>query len=115
MTDRKRSIQEEAYRRHPVDHELDDPHGETGVAPSDPYGYEETARQAFIEGAEFALKMTLPSEPEMARVVYIADRRGVPTARADWDEGSIPANRIENYFCIAKALLTLMQDHRDTP
>lgn len=41
----------EANKRYPTDHEVDDPHGETGVARSDPYGYDATANEAFLEGA----------------------------------------------------------------
>lgn len=41
----------EANKRYPPDHEVDDPHGETGVARSDPYGYDATANKAFLEGA----------------------------------------------------------------
>jgi hypothetical protein len=46
----------EAQRRHPHNHTVDDPFGETGEAQSDPYGYEETARLAFIAGGAFALE-----------------------------------------------------------
>jgi hypothetical protein len=49
------AIAEEAMRRYPPDHEVDDPFGETGVARSDPYGYNEDARERFIEGAQWAL------------------------------------------------------------
>lgn len=46
--------QEEADLRYPLDHAVDDPFGETGVARSDPYGYEEYANRAFVAGAEWA-------------------------------------------------------------
>lgn len=49
-------LEEEAQRRHPIDHDVDDPFGETGIARSDPYGYEDTARAAFIEGAQWVIE-----------------------------------------------------------
>lgn len=45
-------INKEALKRYPLNHVVDDPFGETGEAESDPYGYDETARRAFIEGAK---------------------------------------------------------------
>lgn len=48
------NIQREADKRYPRDHEVDDPFGETGVARSDPYGYEEYANRAFVAGAEWS-------------------------------------------------------------
>lgn len=50
-------IEEAARERHPIDHEVDDPFGATGTARSDPYGYEDTARQAFIEGVDWLLDL----------------------------------------------------------
>lgn len=44
---------EEALRRYPLNHQVDDPFGETGVAESDPYGYDDNARHAFEAGAEW--------------------------------------------------------------
>lgn len=46
-------LTKEAYKRYPLNHTVDDPYGETGEAESDPYGYDETARRAFIEGGKF--------------------------------------------------------------
>lgn len=46
-------IHAEAHRRYPVDHAVDDPFGATGEARSDPYGYDEYARGAFLAGAFF--------------------------------------------------------------
>jgi hypothetical protein len=53
------NIPEEANRRYPPDHEVDDPFGAYGVAHSDEYGYEAYANEAFIAGAEWARKETL--------------------------------------------------------
>lgn len=50
----------EAQRRHPHNHIVDDPFGETGEAQSDPYGYEETARLAFIAGGAYATEGEAP-------------------------------------------------------
>lgn len=47
-------IQTEALKRYPHNHIVDDPHGATGEAESDPYGYNEEARQHFTAGAEWA-------------------------------------------------------------
>lgn len=44
---------ESAEILYPSDHEVDDPFGETGVARSDPYGYNEYAQQAFLRGVEW--------------------------------------------------------------
>lgn len=50
----EQSIEEEARaaaeKLYPPDHEVDDPFGETGVARSDPYGYDETARNGYAAG-----------------------------------------------------------------
>jgi hypothetical protein len=67
----------EAQRRHPHNHTVDDPFGETGEAQSDPYGYEETARLAFIAGGAFALEgEPAPVEGDereaLARAIFIA-------------------------------------------
>ncbi|MTE24849.1 hypothetical protein [Microbacterium sp. ZXX196] len=45
---------QEAERRWPSNHLVDDPFGETGEAWSDPYGYDEEAQRAFIAGAVWA-------------------------------------------------------------
>lgn len=50
-TDFTDAIHTEARRRYPVDHTVDDPFGATGEARSDPYGYDEYAREAFLAGA----------------------------------------------------------------
>ena len=50
-TDFTDDIHTEARRRYPVDHTVDDPFGATGEARSDPYGYDEYAREAFLAGA----------------------------------------------------------------
>lgn len=50
-------IESTAMERHPIDHDVDDPFGATGTARSDPYGYEDTARQAFIEGVDWLLDL----------------------------------------------------------
>lgn len=46
-------LEKEALKRYPLNHTVDDLLGETGVAETDPYGYDETARKAFIEGGKF--------------------------------------------------------------
>jgi hypothetical protein len=46
---------EEGLRRYPPNALVDDPMGETGYAETDPYGYDEVARNAFIAGALFGL------------------------------------------------------------
>jgi hypothetical protein len=65
-------IQAEADRRHPPDHEVPDPHGATGVARSDEYGYEEAANRAFVAGAVWALA-TL-AEPMLRDIVRAEER-----------------------------------------
>lgn len=45
----------EARKRYPFNHVVDDTSGATGKAQSDPYGYDEYAQRAFIEGARWAL------------------------------------------------------------
>lgn len=51
--------QEKANELYPPDHEVDDPNGATGVARSDPYGYDEIANRAFVQGARFEREQTL--------------------------------------------------------
>lgn len=51
--DSDQELWDEAYRRHPKDHTVDDPFGATGEARSDPYGYEEYAAKAFVDGAKW--------------------------------------------------------------
>lgn len=46
-------VRAEAERRYPTNHTVDDPFGATGEAQSDPYGYEDYARTAFIAGAKW--------------------------------------------------------------
>lgn len=48
-------IAAEAAKRYPPNHMVDDPFGATGEAESDPYGYDETARKAFIAGVDWAM------------------------------------------------------------
>jgi hypothetical protein len=43
----------EAASRYPADHVIDDPAGETGVARTDEYGYQECARRAFVAGVQW--------------------------------------------------------------
>lgn len=45
----------EAKRRWPENHLVPDPFGATGVAESDPYGYNDTAAEAFIDGVLWVL------------------------------------------------------------
>lgn len=40
-----------ALEKYPRNHMVDDPHGATGYAESDPYGDNEILREAFIQGA----------------------------------------------------------------
>jgi len=49
---------EEAKRVYPSNHLVDDPLGETGVAESDPYGYDEVEARGFVAGATFAATIT---------------------------------------------------------
>lgn len=50
MTGLEEYARQEANKLYPPDHEVDDPFGETGVARSDPYGYDEYANKAFVAG-----------------------------------------------------------------
>lgn len=68
-------ISAEAYRRHPLDHTVDDPFGETGEAQSNPYGYEETARLAFIAGGAYALEGETPTDDERDALANRLDRK----------------------------------------
>lgn len=52
----------EAARRYPFNHIVDDPHGATGEAWTDPYGYDDTARKAFIEGAAWQASQPVDRE-----------------------------------------------------
>lgn len=70
------AIKDEARRRHPVDHDVDDPFGATGVARSDPYGYEDTARDAFVEGGEFALSLGEASPIRGNAIVAVSGEAG---------------------------------------
>ncbi len=67
------TAQAEADRRFPPDHEVPDPHGATGVARSDEYGYDEVQNRAFVAGAEWAdaqrESLTDVTREELAEVI----------------------------------------------
>jgi hypothetical protein len=50
------TAQQAADRLYPPNHPVDDPEGETGEAQSDPYGYDEIGRRAFMEGVAWQLE-----------------------------------------------------------
>lgn len=51
MTDQLRALAEaEANKLYPPNRTVDDPFGETGVAETDPYGYDEYANNAYVRG-----------------------------------------------------------------
>jgi hypothetical protein len=82
----------EAQRRHPHNHTVDDPFGETGEAQSDPYGYEETARLAFIAGGAFALEgEPAPAKGDEREALLGALRQG----RLNRNEGFLAWSRSE--------------------
>lgn len=58
--------------KYPPNHLVDDPEGETGYAESDPYGYNETARNAFTEGVEWALARRSPEPQQVSTVEELA-------------------------------------------
>lgn len=67
----REQITDEALKRYPVNHTVDDPLGETGEAETDPYGYDETARNAFIAGGEYALSLIKQREEAIKREARI--------------------------------------------
>ena len=79
----KAKIEAEARRIHPENHEVDDPFGETGTAWSDPYGYEDTARQGFFEGASWALDQT-----DVKNTQWYAYWEGIHQAVQHWANGT---------------------------
>jgi len=63
------SAQQAADELYPPNHPVDDPHGDTGEAQSDPYGYDELGNRAFMEGA------TWQAQQQADRVIkLLADR-----------------------------------------
>ncbi len=101
---------QEAERRWPLNHLVDDPFGETGEAWSDPYGYHETAQKAFEAGAVWASEHP-DREPSDAEVEAAAE--------AMWDRwGSpgmfpyAPVHRRNSFRSDARAALLAAQEVR---
>lgn len=65
-----------ALEKYPRNHIVDDPHGATGYAESDPYGDNEAIREAFIQGAfwRHVAPQEVAVEVELrTRVQYLED------------------------------------------
>jgi hypothetical protein len=102
----------EAQRRHPHNHIVDDPFGETGEAESDPYGYEETARLAFIAGGAYALEGETPTTDDREAVAKIL------TGLDDREWGIATSEGVEHlsgYFDAADRILAWMSTRRPSP
>ena len=100
-----------AFEKWPPDHEVDDPYGETGVARSDEYGYDETARVAALHMAEWLLGQ-LPDREAVARRID-------PGAFTDWQSAHDPRHvgegrqRQEAALIKADAVLDLIRSGVD--
>lgn len=94
---------QEAERRRPSNHLVDDPFGETGEAWSDPYGYNEEAQRAFIEGAVWASEQP-DREPSDA---------DVRAALSEWYRGIFSGGWTEQDEARMRAALLAAQETRD--
>lgn len=99
-----------AFEQWPPDHEVDDPFGATGVARSDEYGYDETARSASIQTAEWLLSQ-LPDREAVARRFFEWDTDEHPEPRPTW-EGLSDAQRVV-WRTGADAVLDLIRSGAD--